>query len=288
MHPFQFAQNISQVYIQLTAGDKEETIRFHSIYSCSAVLLTTRRMIFSKALLSICSPTVSEAKHRKDNIDFPERSAARHNLLGEERPRCSLALGQQVISLSDCKVNLCSTQGERGAGTDCLGGNASLEQEPRTPTCFISEGAKEQGQRLLFSLAFYLRYGKSSSCPVHGMLNLTCCSKVHSVMQKRGELLLFPFSNSHCGHRRLLLLPRGCHHHQVPDGTSCVRLPLPEKQHHLLLIAREEKPVHVFHRTTKQHWPGPPSPESTQNVTPVLATHIEFTSKHGLKILTKH
>lgn len=191
-HPFQFAQNIGQVYVQLTAGNKEETIRFHSIYSCSAVLPTTRRMIFSKALLSICSPTVSEAKHRKDNIDFPERSAARHNLLGEERPRCSLALGQQVISLSDCKVNLCSTQGERGAGTDCLGGNASLEREPRTPTCFISEGAKEQGQRLLFSLAFYLRYGKSSSCPVHGMLNLTCCSKVHSVMQKRGGTSSIP------------------------------------------------------------------------------------------------
>lgn len=151
-HPFKFARNIGQAYVQVPAGNKEETIRFHSIYSCGAVLLTTGRMIFSKALLSICSPTVSEAKHRKDNIDFPERSAARRNLLREERPRRSLALGQEVISLSDCKVDLCSAQGERGAGTHCPGGaKHRWSRSPETNTLYKQRWKRTRSRAVILS-----------------------------------------------------------------------------------------------------------------------------------------
>lgn len=109
--PFKFAQNIDQVYVQVMPDSNEETTLFHSIYSCVFVHKPTthkrQRRSSQKLCLSICSPTIQETKHRKDNIDFPEVSVARHDLLREKCSHCSLALGQEVIRLSDCTGDLC-------------------------------------------------------------------------------------------------------------------------------------------------------------------------------------
>lgn len=70
-HPFRFAQNIDQIYIQVMAGSSEETALFHSIYSRGFVHKSTahnRQDDLLKALLIHLFPCNSRSQAQEKII----------------------------------------------------------------------------------------------------------------------------------------------------------------------------------------------------------------------------